>query len=86
MGSSFGGKSCSFHTTTVNLPGMLPLFKYVVNTAVIAPLIVKHIMKIPLNYDQLLNILGIASALNVLSNSRTGQPTPKVFVLLLGFL
>ena len=57
---------------------MLPLFKYAVNTAVVAPAIVKHLLKRPLGYDQALTILLIASGLNVLSNLRMGKLTPKV--------
>jgi hypothetical protein len=49
---------------------MLPLFKYFINTAVLAPLMVKHVLKFKLDYSQILNILAIASVLNVLSNCR----------------
>lgn len=57
---------------------MLPLFKYAVNTAVIAPALVKHLLKRPVCYDEALTILTIAAGLNVLSNVRIGKITPKV--------
>lgn len=57
---------------------MLPLFKYAVNTAIIAPALVKHLLKRPIDYDQALTILTIAAGLNVLSNIRIGKLTPKV--------
>lgn len=57
---------------------MLPLLKYAVNTTVIAPLIVKHFLKHEVDYSQVLNVLAVASVLNVLANLRLGPATPKV--------
>lgn len=51
---------------------MIPLFKYLVNTAVIAPVLIQYVLKIQLDYSQILNILAVASFLNVLANTRFG--------------
>lgn len=60
---------------------MIPLFKYLVNTAVIAPVLIQYVLKIQLDYSQVLNILAVASFLNVLANTRFGFG-PTVPVLL----
>lgn len=57
---------------------MLPLFKYFVNTVVLAPLLVKHLLKQEADWSQVLNVLGLATVLNVAAGARIGKPCLKV--------
>lgn len=50
---------------------MLPLFKYFVNTVILAPLVVKYGLKGPgCCWEGILQILAVASVLNVLAGTQ----------------
>jgi len=65
---------------------MIPLFKYLINTAVIAPVLIQYVLKIQLDYSQVLNILAVASFLNVLANTRFGFGPTKFFHGIFGLI